>query len=167
MHSLSFTNASEKLDRLLDETAARHEPVLITGPRANAVLVGEEEWNAIQETLYLLSIPGMRESIRAGLEAIALEAYREERLSTSQLRRLLGCRTRGQVHAFLKQHGVYLRSGSADLEHDRQGGDAIEAAPGSMIVVADTTPLNYLVLIDEAHLLPRLFGLAGAQRICG
>jgi predicted HTH domain antitoxin len=75
--------------------------------------------------------PSGRNLERAALEAIALEAYREEKLSTSQLRRLLGYRTRGQVHAFLKQHGVYLRYGAADLEHDRQAGDAIEAAPAA------------------------------------
>jgi predicted HTH domain antitoxin len=72
-----------------------------------------------------------RKPERAALEAIALEAYREERLSTSQLRRLLGYRTRAQVHAFLKQHGVFLRYGPADLEHDRQAGDGIEAAPAA------------------------------------
>jgi antitoxin YefM len=71
-HSMNSMNASEarqKLYRLLDETADAHRPVLITGPRSNAVLVGEEDWNAIQETLFLLSIPGMRESIREGLAA--------------------------------------------------------------------------------------------------
>src|SRR5271167_1848702 len=51
----------------LAETANDHEPVLITGPRSNAVLVGEEDWNSIQETLYLLSVPGMRESIAEGI----------------------------------------------------------------------------------------------------
>jgi prevent-host-death family protein len=67
MNSLNAADARDKLDRLLDETAEAHQPVLITGPRTNAVLVGEEDWNAIQETLYLLSLPGMRESIRTGL----------------------------------------------------------------------------------------------------
>ena len=61
----------------------------------------------------------------AALEAIALEAYREKKLSTAQLRRLLGYRTRTQVHAFLKEHGVYLNYGFPDLEHDRQAGDAL------------------------------------------
>ena len=68
---------------------------------------------------------------RAVLETIALEAYRENKLSTAQLRRLLGYRTRTQVHAFLKEHGVYLRYGHADLEHDRQAGDAIQAPPAA------------------------------------
>ncbi len=68
MNAMNASEARDKLYRLLDETAAAHEPVLITGPRSNAVLVGEEDWNAIQETLHLLSVPGMRESIREGME---------------------------------------------------------------------------------------------------
>jgi antitoxin YefM len=67
MNSMSASEARDKLYLFLDETASRHEPLLITGPRSNAVLVGEAAWNAIQETLHLLSIPGMRESIREGL----------------------------------------------------------------------------------------------------
>jgi hypothetical protein len=61
---------------------------------------------------------------RAALEALALEEYRAQRLSTAQLRRLLGYSTKAQVHAFLKQHGVYLHYTQDDLEHDRQAGDA-------------------------------------------
>lgn len=68
---------------------------------------------------------------RAALQAIALEAYREGKLSTSQLRQLLGYHTRTQVHAFLREHGVYLRYTLADLEHDRLAGDAIEAPPAA------------------------------------
>jgi len=68
MNSVTASDAREKLDRLLDETASAHEPVLITGPRSNAVLVSEADWNAIQETLHLLAIPGMGESIRQGLD---------------------------------------------------------------------------------------------------
>ena len=67
MNSLNASEAREKLYRLLDELSDAHDPVLITGPRSNAVLVAEEDWNAIQETLHLLSVPGMRESIREGL----------------------------------------------------------------------------------------------------
>jgi antitoxin YefM len=67
MNTMNASEARRKLYRLLDESAAAHEPVLITGPRANAVLVAEEDWNAIQETLHLLSIPGMRESILEGM----------------------------------------------------------------------------------------------------
>ena len=68
MQSMNASDAREKLYRLLDDTANAHEPVLITGPRANAVLIGEEDWNSIQETLYLLAVPGMRESIKEGLQ---------------------------------------------------------------------------------------------------
>jgi len=68
MVDLNATDARANLYRLIDETAQSHDPVHITGPRNNAVLVSEEDWNAIQETLYLLSVPGMRESIREGLK---------------------------------------------------------------------------------------------------
>ncbi len=67
MASMNASEAREKLYRLLDQAASGHDPVLITGPRSNAVLVGEEDWNAIPETLYLLSVPGMRESFAEGL----------------------------------------------------------------------------------------------------
>ncbi len=67
MKTVPVTQARSNLYRLLDETVQSHEPVQITGKRANAVLVSEDDWRAIQETLYLLSIPGMRESIREGL----------------------------------------------------------------------------------------------------
>jgi len=58
---------------LLDEVAQSHEPVLITGKHSNAFLVSEDDWRSIQETLHLLSIPGMRESIRDGLNTPAEE----------------------------------------------------------------------------------------------
>ena len=61
---------------------------------------------------------------RAALEAFALEEYRDQKLTSGQLRRLLGYDTRTQVHAFLKEHGVYLHYTQDDLEHDRQAGDA-------------------------------------------
>jgi antitoxin YefM len=67
MTSLKVSEARVKLYRLVDEAAASHEPVLITGKRGNAVLIAEDDWRAIQETVYLLSIPGMRRSIRAAL----------------------------------------------------------------------------------------------------
>jgi len=69
MTSITATEARKKLYKLLDEVAESHEPVQITGKRGNAVLVGEEDWRAVQETLYLVSIPGMRESVLAGLQA--------------------------------------------------------------------------------------------------
>ena len=67
MTTFKVTEARANLYRLVDEVADSHEPVLITGKRSNAVLVSEDDWRSIQETLYLLSIPGMRESIHEGL----------------------------------------------------------------------------------------------------
>ena len=54
---------------MIDETAESHQPIVIMGKRNKAVLVSEEDWSAIQETLYLLSVPGMRESIREGMDS--------------------------------------------------------------------------------------------------
>jgi antitoxin YefM len=71
MKSITATKARSTLYKLIDDTVEAHEPIQITGKRSNAVLVPEEDWRAIQETLYLLSIPGMRESIREGLESPA------------------------------------------------------------------------------------------------
>ena len=67
MSILTASEARANLYRLIDEAAEGHAPVQIAGRRNSAVLVGEQDWQAIQETLYLLSIPGMRESIRKGL----------------------------------------------------------------------------------------------------
>lgn len=67
MPTLSATEARAKLYNLIDQTSETHEPVLITGKRGNAVLISEEDWRSIQETIYLLNIHGMRESIREGL----------------------------------------------------------------------------------------------------
>ena len=69
MKTINATKAREKLYKLLDETSESHEPIQITGKRGNAVLISEEDWRAMSETLYLLSIPGMRESIRDGITA--------------------------------------------------------------------------------------------------
>jgi antitoxin YefM len=74
---MNASEAREKLYRLLDETARDHEPLLITGPRSNALLVGEEDWNSMQETLYLLSVPGMRESIRESMDTPVEECKKE------------------------------------------------------------------------------------------
>ena len=68
MTTLTASEARTNLYRLIDESAASHEPLLITGKRNNAVLVSESDWTAIQETLYLLSVPGMRESIIEGMK---------------------------------------------------------------------------------------------------
>lgn len=68
MSTLSATEARANLYRIIDEAAESHEPVLITSKRNNAVLLSEGDWESIQETLYLLSIPKMRESIKRGIE---------------------------------------------------------------------------------------------------
>ena len=68
MTHLTSTEARKRLFKLLDDVAESHEPVLIAGKRNTAVLVSEDDWRAIQETLVLISIPGMRESIKEGLE---------------------------------------------------------------------------------------------------
>jgi hypothetical protein len=65
---------------------------------------------------------------RAALEGLALEGYRTGKISSAQLRRMLGFATRIQVHAFLKAHGVVLHYGPDDLEHDRQAGEALARA---------------------------------------
>ena len=67
MTTLNATEARSKLYNLIDETAETHQPIIITGKRKNAILLAEEDWNAINETLFLLSVPGMRESIREGM----------------------------------------------------------------------------------------------------
>ncbi len=67
MKTVSATEARRLLYRLLDEVTVTSEPVQITGRRGSAVLLSETDWRSIQETLYLLSIPGMRESIREGM----------------------------------------------------------------------------------------------------
>ncbi len=64
MPTLSATEARTKLYNLIDQTASIHEPILITGKRGDAVLISENDWRSIQETIYLLNIPDMRNSIR-------------------------------------------------------------------------------------------------------
>lgn len=68
MATLSASEARKRLYNLVDEVKETHEPVQIIGKRSCAVLVSEEDWRAIEETLYLASIPGMRESIKKGLK---------------------------------------------------------------------------------------------------
>lgn len=75
--TLTASEARANLYRLMDETAESHQPILISGKRHNAVLVAAEDWAAIQETLFLLSVPGMRESIKAGM-AEPIESCAEE-----------------------------------------------------------------------------------------
>lgn len=67
MSTLTASEARANLYRLIDEAADSHRPIHIAGKRKSAVLVSADDWDAIQETLYLLSVPGMRESIKAGM----------------------------------------------------------------------------------------------------
>ncbi len=67
MNALTASEARANLYRLIDDAAESHRPITISGKRSSAVLVSAEDWSAIQETLYLLSVPGMRESIKQGM----------------------------------------------------------------------------------------------------
>lgn len=67
MAALTASEARANLYRLIDQAAESHQPIHIAGKRTSAVLLSTEDWDAIQETLYLLSIPGMRESIKEGM----------------------------------------------------------------------------------------------------
>lgn len=66
MSTINITNARKDLYNLIEAVNTYHEPALIVGKRANAVLISEDDWSAIQETLYLDSIPGMTDSILDG-----------------------------------------------------------------------------------------------------
>ena len=68
MTTITVTEARANLYKLIDDASVNHEPVIITGKRGNAVLLAEGDWNAITETLHLLSAPGMRGSITAGMQ---------------------------------------------------------------------------------------------------
>lgn len=67
MHTLTASEARANLYRLIDQAAQSHQPIHISGKRTSAVLLAAEDWQAIQETLYLLSVPGMRESIKEAM----------------------------------------------------------------------------------------------------
>ena len=77
MTSMTATEARRRLYALLETVADSHEPIQIAGKRHSAVLVSESDWRAIQETLYLLSIPGMRASIRRGLKTPVEKCHSE------------------------------------------------------------------------------------------
>ena len=68
MHTLTASEARANLYRLIDEAAESRRPITISGKRNSAVLLSAEDWSAIQETLHLLAVPGMRESIKAGMD---------------------------------------------------------------------------------------------------
>jgi prevent-host-death family protein len=76
MSTITASEARANLYRLIDEAAQSHKPVVISGKRANAVLVSEEDWSAIQETLHLLAVPGMRESIKESMAEPLIKSKR-------------------------------------------------------------------------------------------
>lgn len=77
MQTITASEARSNLYRLIDETAKSHQPIAITGKRTNAILLSAEDWSAIQETLYLLSVQGMRDSITTGMIASTEECSKE------------------------------------------------------------------------------------------
>lgn len=77
MKSITATEARKTLYRLLDEVAVTSQPVQITSKRTSAVLVSADDWRALEETVHLMSIPGMRESIREGMETPIEECVEE------------------------------------------------------------------------------------------
>jgi len=77
MATITATEARKRLYTLVDDVAESHDPIQIVGKRNSAVLVSEEDWRAVQETLYLSSVPGMRESIREGLKTPVEECVEE------------------------------------------------------------------------------------------
>lgn len=77
MSTITASDARANLYRLIDQAAESHQPIHIAGKRANAVLVSAEDWQSIQETLYLLSVPGMRESIKEGMAEPLSESAKE------------------------------------------------------------------------------------------
>ncbi len=77
MAALTASEARANLYRLIDQAAESHQPIHIAGKRTSAVLLSSEDWDAIQETLYLLSVPGMRESIRKGMAEPPEKSARE------------------------------------------------------------------------------------------
>ena len=77
MTTMTVTEARKQLYSLLDDVADSHEPIQIAGKRHAAVLVSEDDWRAVQETLYLTGIPGMRNSIRKGLNTPVAKCAKE------------------------------------------------------------------------------------------
>ena len=81
MSTINITNARKDLYNLVDTVNKYHEPTLIVGKRANAVLISESDWSAIQETLYLNSIPGMTKSIVEGANESLDDCISEDMVS--------------------------------------------------------------------------------------
>lgn len=80
MNIITASEARANIFRLMDEVAETHEPITITGKRSNAVLISEEDWQSIQETIYLSSIPKMAESIVSGMNTPVDECIDADKL---------------------------------------------------------------------------------------
>ena len=80
MSAINITNARKELYNLVEEVNLYSEPTLIVSKKGNAVLVSENDWNAIQETVYLNSIPGMVESIQEGMNTPIEDCIPEENI---------------------------------------------------------------------------------------
>lgn len=78
MATLTVSQARGNLFKLIDQAAESHEPIQITGRRHNAVLISEEDFRAIQETLHILAVPGMRKSLLRAKNA-PLKSYSKKR----------------------------------------------------------------------------------------
>ena len=77
MKTITDVQAQADLARVLEQAVASHEPIQITGRNASVVLIAEEDWRSIEETLYLLSVPGMRESVQEGMRTPVEECSTE------------------------------------------------------------------------------------------
>jgi antitoxin YefM len=77
MGTINATNARKSLYRLIDEVQESHEPIRITGKKSAAVLISEEDWRSIEETLFLVSIPGMRDAIKAAMAEPLADSIKE------------------------------------------------------------------------------------------
>ena len=75
--TFTATKARANLYKIIDDARKSHRPIVITGRRSNAVLISEDDWNSIQETLYLTSIPGMRGSILKGMKTDAADCDKD------------------------------------------------------------------------------------------
>lgn len=66
---MTVSQARTNIYKIMDETSQTHQPIMITGKRNNVVMISEEDWNAIEETLYLNSVTGMADSIKEAMDA--------------------------------------------------------------------------------------------------
>ena len=78
MTTLTITNFRRNIYSLIENTVKFNEPVNITTKEGNAVMISEDEYNGLIETLYLTSIPGMREKLTEGLDTPLDETVSEE-----------------------------------------------------------------------------------------